>query len=160
MIARSVAVLAIACVSCSQTTVDPDITVPPSAAVATTVFAPVGATPELLDQLVAESARLSDLIVENEGQQAALARIETLWALVRADIESERADLLPGFESAIGLLRTGVERRRPADADKAHNNLRMLVAAYSALTVSRARAGGSGSAWMTVSRWVGRVRAT
>jgi hypothetical protein len=129
-VTRGVAALALtALLGCSETTVDPDITVPPSAA-ATTVFAPAGTTAELLDELVAESARLSDLIVENEGQQAALARIETLWALVRTDIEAERAELRPGFESAIGLLRTGVERRRPADADKAHNNLRMLVAAY------------------------------
>jgi hypothetical protein len=116
--------------SCSETTVDPGITVPPSIEPTTTVFAPAGTTAELLDELVAESGRLSDLIVENVGQRAALARIETLWALVRADVEAERADLLPGFESAIGLLRTGVERRRPADADKAHNNLRTLAAAY------------------------------
>jgi len=123
-------VLAIAAVACSETTVDPAITVAPSGEATTTVFAPAGTTAELLDQLVAESAQLSDLIVENDGQQAALARIETLWALVRPDIAAERAELLPGFESAIGLLRTGVERRRPADADKAHNNLRSLVVAY------------------------------
>ena len=49
---------------------------------------------------------------------------------MRDDLAAERADLVPGFESAIGLLRTGVERRRPADADKATNNLRTLVAAY------------------------------
>ena len=126
----AIAVAVTGSIACSETTVDPDITVPPSAEATTTVFAPAGTTAELLDELVAESGRLSDLIVENEGQQAALARIETLWALVRADIEAERVDLLPGFESAIGLLRTGVERRRPADADKAHNNLRTLVAAY------------------------------
>jgi hypothetical protein len=135
VIARSVAALAIAAaltgsVACSETTVDPGITVPPSAEATTTVFAPAGTTGELLDQLVAESGQLSDLIVANEGQRDALARIETLWALMRPDIESERPDLLAGFESGIGLLRTGVERRRPADADKAYNNLRMLAAAY------------------------------
>jgi hypothetical protein len=135
VIARSVAALATAAaltgsVACSETTVDPRITVPPSVEATTTIFAPAGTTDQLLAQLVTESGRLSDLIVENEGQRAALARIETLWALVRPDIESERPDLLAGFESGIGLLRTGVERRRPADADKAYNNLRMLTAAY------------------------------
>jgi hypothetical protein len=133
VIRRRLLALAVAlsgAVACTATTVDPGITVPPSGEATTTVFAPAGTTAELLDELVAESGRLSDLIVENEGQRTAFARIETLWLLVRDDIAAERADLLPGFESAIGLLRTGVERRRPADADKAHNNLRMLIAAY------------------------------
>ena len=116
--------------ACAETTVDPGITAPRSIEATTTVFAPAGTTAELLAELVVESGRLSDLIVENEGQRAALARIETLWALTRDDIAAERADLLPGFESAIGLVRTGVERRRPADADKAHNNLRTLASAY------------------------------
>jgi hypothetical protein len=129
---RRVVVLALTAplAACSETTVDPGITASPSGEATTTVFSPAGTTAELLDELVAESGRLSDLVVENEGQRTALVRIETLWLLVRDDIAAERADLLPGFESAIGLLRTGVERRRPADADKAHNNLRMLVAAY------------------------------
>ena len=37
--------------------------------------------------------------------------------------------LLPEFEAAIGLAHLGVERRRPADADKAYLNLTALVAA-------------------------------
>lgn len=120
----------LATVACAETTVDPDVTAQPSVEATTTVFAPSGSTAELLDDLLDETGRLSDLIVENEGQQAALARIETLWALAGGDVAAEREDLLTGFESAIRLARTGVERRRPADADKAHNNLRTLVAAY------------------------------
>jgi hypothetical protein len=116
--------------ACAETTIDPDVTARPSVGATTTVFAPSGTTAELLDQLLAESGQLSDLIVENEGQRAALARIDAIWALVGTEIATRQEDLLPGFESAIRLLRTGVERRRPADADKAHNNLRTLVAAY------------------------------
>jgi hypothetical protein len=116
--------------ACAETTIDPDVTARPSVGATTTVFAPSGTTAELLDQLLAESGQLSDLIVENEGQRAALARIDAIWALVGTEIATRQEDLLPGFESAIRLLHTGVERRRPADADKAHNNLRTLVAAY------------------------------
>jgi hypothetical protein len=119
-------------VACAETTIDPGLTTPRSVEATTTVFAPTGTTAELLEQLLTESNGLSDLIVANEGQQAALVRIDALWALARDEVASERADLLPGFESAIGLIRTGVERRRPADADKAYNNLRMLVTAYNA----------------------------
>jgi hypothetical protein len=124
------AALAAITAACAETTIDPDVTTRPSVEATTTVFTPSGTTAELLDQLVTESGQLSDLIVENEGQRAALARIDAIWVLVRTDIADERDDLLPGFESAIRLLHTGVERRRPADADKAHNNLRSLVAAY------------------------------
>jgi hypothetical protein len=128
--AAALAAMTATTVACAETTIDPDLTARPSIDVTTTVFVPSGTTPELLDQLVAESGQLSDLIVENEGQRAALSRIDAIWALVGTDVATERDDLVPGFESAIRLLHTGVERRRPADADKAHNNLRTLVAAY------------------------------
>ena len=100
------------------------------AATVGTVFAPTGTTAELLDQLSTESDQLSDRIVDNLGQQDALVRILTLWGRVRPDIEAQRPDLIPGFQSAIDLLQTGVDRRRPADADKATNNLRTLITAY------------------------------
>jgi hypothetical protein len=116
--------------ACADTTVDTSLTIPPTADATTTVFAPSGTTAELLDQLVAASGRLSDLIIANDGAVEALVRIEALWSLVGEPVADERPDLVPGFESAIGLLRTGVERRRPADADKAYNNLRALAAAY------------------------------
>jgi hypothetical protein len=116
--------------ACAETTIDPDVTARPSVDVMTTVFTPSGTTADLLDQLVAGSGQLSDLIVENEGQRAALARLDAIWAHVRPDVATDRQNLLPGFESALRLLHTGVDRRRPADADKAHNNLRTLVAAY------------------------------
>ena len=83
-------------------------------------------------QLAAETATLSDRIIENEGQREALARIEALWALIRPAIEAEREELLGGFDTVVDLLRRSVERRRPADADKAHKNLLTLIAAYEA----------------------------
>jgi hypothetical protein len=117
-------------VGCAKTTIDTSLTTPESNGATTTVFAPTGTTAELLDQLLTEAGALGDRIVDNHGQQEAFARIETLWALVAPDVQAERPDLVPGFQSAIDLLRTGVERRRPADADKATNNLRTLIAAY------------------------------
>ena len=131
--ASAVAVVAlVSLTACAETTVDTSLTAPPTADVTTSVFAPSGTTAEMLDELVGESGRLSDLIIANDGEVEALARIETLWSLVGDEVAAERPDLVPGFDSAIGLLRTGVERRRPADADKAYNNLRALAAAYAA----------------------------
>jgi hypothetical protein len=131
-----VAVLAVALtasvVGCAKTTIDTSLTTPGSSGATTTVFAPTGTTAVLLGQLLSEAGALGDRIVDNHGQQEAFARIETLWALVAPDVQAHRPDLITGFQSAIDLLRTGVERRRPADADKATNNLRTLIGAYDA----------------------------
>ena len=119
--------------SCAETTFDPAATtVGPDGAPPTTAFVPTGSTAELLGQLTAETATLSDRIIENEGQREALARIEVLWALIRPTIETEREELLRGFDTVVDLVRRSVERRRPADADKAHKNLLTLIVAYEA----------------------------
>ena len=76
-------------------------------------------------------ARSSERIIDNEGQAAALARIEAIWQALRADLESDRADLVPGFESVVELAEIAVARRRPADADKARLNATVLLAAAS-----------------------------
>lgn len=119
--------------ACAETTIDPAATTVPSAdAPPTTRFQPSGTTAELLDQLAVETEGLSDRLVDNDGQREALARIEAIWALVRPAIEDDRAELLGGFDTVIDLVRRSVERRRPADADKAHKNLLTLIAAYNA----------------------------
>ncbi len=124
------AALSASLVACAKTTIDTSLTTPESDGVTTTVFAPSGTTAQLLDQLLTEAGALGDRIADNHGQQDSFARIETLWAVAAPDVQAARPDLVPGFQSAIDLLQTGVERRRPADADKATNNLRSLIAAY------------------------------
>ena len=50
----------------------------------TTEFVAVGSIDELLDQLLAEAAVLSEAIVPNEGQrQAIVERIDVIWAAAR-----------------------------------------------------------------------------
>jgi hypothetical protein len=109
--------------ACAETTVDtPDPTAPaPTTGVATT---------DPLAALSAQTAALSAALIDNEGQREVLARIEELWAGVRPEIVEERPDLVEGFDAMIQLARRSVERRRPADADKAHKNLLILIAAY------------------------------
>ena len=119
--------------SCSETTIDPAATtVGPDGAPPTTAFVPTGSTAELLGRLTAETVTLSDRIIANEGQRESWARIDGLWALIRPVIETERDELLGGFDPVVDLLRRSVERRRPADADKAHTNLSAVIAAYEA----------------------------
>ena len=93
------------------------------------MFVPATGRAELLDQFDAELSALSERIIENEGQAAALARIEAIWQALRADLEPDRADLVPGFEAVVELAESAVARRRPADADKARLNATVLLAA-------------------------------
>jgi hypothetical protein len=95
----------------------------------TTVFVASGSTDELLTAISAEASALSEKLVEGEQQREALERIEAQWALVRPDIERDHPQLLGSFDAAIAHLQRSVERRRPADADKASKNLTFLIAA-------------------------------
>jgi hypothetical protein len=115
-------------VGCASTTVDTvETTVPGPTAVTTT---PSGSVDELLDRLLAEVTSLSELVVQNEGQREALARIEALWAVAETEVQQTRPDLAVDFAAAMELTRRSVERRRPADADKAANNLRLLIDSF------------------------------
>jgi hypothetical protein len=132
VIRRAIGPLVIALsAGCAETTVDPTATTRASdESPVTTVFAPTGSTTDLLDQLAEATGGLSALIIENDGQHDALVRIEALWALVEPEVAADQPDLLPGFDAVMALVRRSVERRRPADADKAYNNLTTLIEAY------------------------------
>lgn len=112
------------------TEIDPSATtLGPGSSTSTTVFVPDGSTSELLDQLVSDAQELSETIVENEGDEALLDRITTTWDAARPAVEEAAPRLVLEFDRAIEMMTTAVERRRHADADKALNNLRDLVAA-------------------------------
>jgi len=128
------AVLTVATVAaCAETTVDPTRTTTATvlgSAAPTTAFTPAGSAIELLPDLSTELSRLSAAIVDDDDPQGALARVEALWGAARNEVGADRRELVAQFEAAIELARTAVERRRPADADKAFNNLSALVDAY------------------------------
>ena len=116
--------------SACATTYDTAATTMPD--VTTTVYVAGGSTDDLLTSMSTEVAALSEKLVESEGQGEALERIEAQWTLVRPVIERERPELLDSFDAAIAQVQRSVERRRPADADKASKNLTTLIAAYRA----------------------------
>lgn len=95
-----------------------------------TVYAPSGSTDDLLASISTEVGELSEKLVDNDGQRDALARIEAQWAIVRPAVETDHPELLDAFDAAIAQVQRSVERRRPADADKASKNLVTLIAAY------------------------------
>ncbi len=113
---------------CDATTYDTSATTAP--AVSTTVYVPVGTTTELLASMSSEIGALSEKLVASAGQRAALERIEAQWNAVRPAIEAARPDLLGAFDRVIAQVQRSVERRRPADADKATKSLAALIEAY------------------------------
>jgi hypothetical protein len=122
------ALLLTGALSACATTYDTSATTVP--ATSSTVFVPTGSTAELLTAITDEAGTLSEQLVDNDGQRATLARIQAQWEVVRPVIEADRPELLNGFDMAIAHVGRSVERRRPADADKAAKNLAVLVAAF------------------------------
>ena len=108
--------------ACGTTTIDTSVTTAPAGG-STTTTEPLptdGTLDTLLPLLVAEMAPLDEQVVENRGDEATLARVEAIWDLAEPIVRDEQPELLFGFEQAVGLARTGVERRRPADASKGY----------------------------------------
>jgi hypothetical protein len=79
-------------------------------------------TASQLTELVALATSIGDLIADGDPD-AQLARIDALWAAARGDVESNEPSLGREFVHQLELLHTGVDKNRPADADKAARNL-------------------------------------
>jgi ABC-type Fe3+-hydroxamate transport system substrate-binding protein len=90
--------------------------------------APVsGSAAELLPEIATEMSRLGSLIADGGDDDAALARIEAVWDSIRPEIDSTRPELVNGIGTTVDMARVAVERKQPADADKAFSILTDLV---------------------------------
>jgi hypothetical protein len=114
--------LPLALVACSATTVVTPSDPPDEQTVATTV--PTGTSAELLHRLQQSVFGLSVAINEGHGK-AALDEIRGLWVAARAQLS--RTEAVDRIEHQLTLMDTAVERRRPADADKAARSVSALI---------------------------------
>ena len=73
---------------------------------------------------------LDERIVDQDDADDTLARIDELWVVAERQIRDRDPDDLFPFQQAIDLARSGVERRRPADASKGYKVLIAAVDAY------------------------------
>ncbi len=96
----------------------------------TTVFVATGSPAELLASIATRIDGLSEQLVDGEGQRESLARIQAEWAAVRPTIEAQKPALLAGFDAVLAQVQRSVDRRRPADADKAAKNLTVLIRSF------------------------------
>jgi len=96
----------------------------------TTTTVPLPATTTArIEQIVTLARGLGDLIVDG-GDRDVIARIDALWAASSAEVGDDDPDLGREIEQQLALLHAGVERNRPADADKASRNLATVLRAY------------------------------
>jgi hypothetical protein len=121
------ALAAVVPTGCS-TEVDPDLASEATSVATTSELRVEGSTADVLDRLLDEAAGLSEAIVDNEQQRQVIRRIDVLWEAARPAVEESAPDSVQDFDRTIALMHTGVDRRRPADADKAYTNLTNLIA--------------------------------
>ena len=117
-----------ACATTIENTVNPS-----SSTSTTTTMVPLATLSDVLDAMLVEVAALSEIVVETGGDRAfeQLATIEALWDRARPAVTRDHPTLVGDFDRMLALCRLGVERRRPAEADKAYAFLMPLVAAVS-----------------------------
>lgn len=85
-------------------------------------------------ELFALHAREISEVVADDRERAAsmLDDLEADWSLIEGIIRAEQPDRLFGFSQAVDLVRSGVERNRPADVSKGWKLLADLSADYPA----------------------------
>jgi hypothetical protein len=104
-------------------------TTSPSASTTTTI--PRGSTEELFAQLLETGRELGNDIAQGDMSTARLklADIKAIWIGIQPQIAQATQDLLDDTQRMINMFTTAVERKRPADADKAMRFLPSLISA-------------------------------
>ena len=134
---RSAGAVALAAVltlgACGTTYVDTDVTVPDTSPDSTSTLPsvdPDAPLPELLAEIELLMTDLDERIIDERDHVATFQRIDELWTVAERQIRAVDPDDVFNFEQAIELARTGVERRRPADASKGYKLLVAVLDAY------------------------------
>ena len=104
-------------------------TTTPSASTTTTI--PRGSTEELFAQLLETGKEVGNDVAQGDMRTARtkLADIRAIWIGIQPQIDDASQDLLDDTQRMINLFITAVERKRPADADKAMRFLPSLISA-------------------------------
>jgi hypothetical protein len=138
--ASVIAAAALVLSACGDTYIESSATTAPADAPVTT-FAPVpvdATVDELLVEIEALMFDLDERIIADDAPATTLARIEDLWAVAEPQIRDADLDAVYPFEQALDLARSGVTRKRPADASKGYKIMQQVAAAYRGLPASTA----------------------
>ena len=97
--------------------------------VTSTSDAPAGDIATLLGDLVQQTDGLGQAIVDGKSSitAARLDRTEKIWVLLEPQIRDQGIDIVEETQTVVDLIRTAVNRKRPADADKAQRFAGLLL---------------------------------
>jgi len=123
-----IAVVVVSLSACAPTTILGPLettTTTPSTVPAT----PTGDVKQLLGDLADLTDGLGQMIVDGDtaGAKARLARARAIWEVMEPQIRAAGVDLVEEVQSIIDLIGTAVERKRPADADKAQRFIALVA---------------------------------
>lgn len=121
--------------ACGTTYVDTDVTVPDTDPTGRTTLPAIAPDAPLGDVLAEIERLMSDLderIIDEREHVETFVRIADLWAVAERQIRAADPDDVFNFEQAVELARSGVERRRPADASKGYKIFVDVADAYAA----------------------------
>ncbi|MEO6570179.1 MAG: hypothetical protein ABIO83_01390 [Ilumatobacteraceae bacterium] len=120
--------------ACGTTYIDTEVTVPDTSPGLTVPTLPAvdpdTPTADLLAQIETLMFDLDQRIIDEHGQVPTLQRINEIWAVAERQIGDVDPDALFNFRQAINLARSGVQRRRPADASKGYKIFAEVTDAY------------------------------
>lgn len=119
---------------CATTIVSTDTTAP-VVTVATTTTLPTGDALQLMKNIAAAGADLGDSIADSRGDdaRAALATAQANWIVLEPQLQNLKLDVVEDLRRIVDMMTTAVERKRPADADKANRFLGLVIDAFSQL---------------------------
>lgn len=100
-----------------------------TSSVVTTTTIPTGDVKSLLGGMLTNATGLSELIVRGDkaGARLRLQNIEAAWVAVKPQLEALGNDVPVDVERIVGLARNAVNKKRPADADKAARFLPLVI---------------------------------
>ncbi len=129
-----VGVFAVALSSCSTQILTANTTLPPSET-STTVPVPTGTALELLAQLGTVVQGLGQAVVDGDNDTKAhkVAQTDAIWKVLEPEIRASGVDLVDDIQRIVGFVHVAVERKRPAEADKAARFLALIMETAPAL---------------------------
>jgi transcriptional regulator of nitric oxide reductase len=128
LLAITATVVLSSCATVINETDEADTTVETVASVVVTTI-PQGDIVTLLSQLVDSASGLGNAIADQRNaiarQQAADA--EAIWSALKPQLLETGIDVVEDLQRMVTLIQTAVDRRRPADADKAFRFISIIA---------------------------------
>ncbi len=103
--------------------------------VVTSTTIPQGDITSLIDQLVTSANGLGEAIANRQNLRARqqVSDAEAIWIALEPQLRDAGIDVVEDLDRMVELMQTAVDRKRPADADKAYRFISLIAQEIPAL---------------------------